>query len=440
MKFYDREQGLKVMEQTRQFAFAEHSMLTVMTGRRRIGKTSLLLKSCEDSPTVYLFVSRSIEADLCNKFIAVIEKALNITVHGTYTHFDRLFEYLMSLGKTHKFNLIIDEFQEFFYINPSLFSSIQNIWDSYRKETRINLITSGSVYTLMHRIFQDYKEPLYGRADRFLKLTHFGTATLKEIISSRNATYSNDDLLALFTITGGVPKYIELFVDAECLTLQSMVDFMLQNDSIFINEGHTLLIQELGKQYGSYFSILSAIASGRNTVAEMSQLFDKTGLGGLLSRLEVDYEVIKKVRPILAKDNSQTVRYEISDNFLRFWFRYFWRNQQLVETGNFKELANIIISDYPTYSGLALEHYFKLQFAESMKYKDIGSYWETKGSANQIDIVALSVKPMNATAVEIKRQRKNYNADAFALKVEHLREKLLRGYSIEPICLTLDDM
>jgi AAA+ ATPase superfamily predicted ATPase len=440
MKFYDRESEIQSMAKTRKFAFGEHSMLMVMTGRRRIGKTSLIIKSCEDSPTVYLFVNRSIEADLCNNFSQIIEKSLNIPVHGTFTHFAKLFEFLMTAGKNLKFNLIIDEFQEFFYINPSIYSSMQDIWDRYRKETNINLIVSGSVYTLMHRIFQDYKEPLYGRADKFLKLLPFSTDTLKQILADHNPNYNNDDLLALYTFTGGIPKYIELFVNERCLTMEEMVDFMLQNDSVFINEGHTLLIQEFGKQYGSYFSILAAIASGRNSVAEMSQLFDKTSLGGLLSRLEIDYEIIKKVRPLFAKENSQTVRYDISDNFLRFWFRYFWRNQQLIETGNRAELANIIKSDYPTYSGLTLERWFKQKFMESMQFVNIGSFWESKGNQNEIDIVALRLEKMKAVAIEVKRQRKNYDANNFTLKIEYLKDKVLRGYEIEQICLSLEDM
>ena len=428
------------MANTRKFSFTEHSLLTVLTGRRRIGKTSLIMKSCEGTPTVYLFVSRSIEADLCAKFTQIIEKALEISVHGTFTGFAKLFEFLMDTGKTRPFNFIIDEFQEFFYINPSIYSSIQDIWDRYRKETNVNLIVSGSIYTLMHRIFQNYREPLYGRADKFVKLSSFNTDTLKQILSDCNPNYSNDDLLALYTFTGGVPRYVEMFVNEKCLTTKKMVNCMLQNDSVFINEGHTLLIQEFGKQYGSYFSILAAIASGRNTVAEMLQLFDKMSLGGLLSRLETDYEVIKKVRPILAKENSQTVRYEISDNFLRFWFRYFWHNQQLIETGNFPELANIILADYSTYSGLTLERYFKQKFMESMQFVNIGSYWETKGNQNEIDIVALRTENRKAVAVEVKRQRKNYNANDFAMKIEHLKNKVLRGYEIEQICLSLEDM
>jgi AAA+ ATPase superfamily predicted ATPase len=440
MRFYNRETEMHSMAETRNFAFENYSRLTVITGRRRIGKTALILKSCEGSPTVYLFVNRGIEAGLCEKFTVMAGHSLNTFIPRGITSFAAFFETLMNIGKNQKFNLVIDEFQEFFHINSSIYSSMQDIWDRYRKDTHVNLIVSGSVYTLMHKIFQDVKEPLYGRADKFMKLLPFDTETLKQIFADNNPRYSNDDLLALYAFTGGVPKYVELFVDEKCLKTGRMIDLMMQTDSVFLNEGRALLIQEFGKKYGSYFSILAAIASGRNTVAEMSALFDGASMGGLLSRLEIDYEIIKKVRPLLAKENSQTVRYEISDNFLKFWFRYFWRNQELIEIGNLGELGNIVKADYPTYSGEILERYFKQKFAESMQFRQIGSWWEAKGNLNEIDIVALRTENNQAVAVEIKRQKKNFKRELFAVKVKHLKHKVLPDYEIEEVCLSLDDM
>ena len=130
-----------------------------------------------------------------------------------------------------KYNLIIDEFQEFFYINPEIYSRMQDIWDRNRKESHVNLIVSGSVYTLMNKIFRDYREPLYGRADSIIKLSAFTTPVLKQILSDYKPDYTHDDLLALYTFTGGVPKYIEFFMDKGCTDMEQMVDAMLQQDS-----------------------------------------------------------------------------------------------------------------------------------------------------------------------------------------------------------------
>ena len=111
--------------------------------------------------------------------------------------FRSLFHFLMELASRKPFNLILDEFQEFFSINESVYSDMQNTWDTYRKKSKMNLIVSCSVYSLMQKIFQNKKEPLFGRADNIIKLSAFDLKTLKELMRDTNPTYTNDDLLAL---------------------------------------------------------------------------------------------------------------------------------------------------------------------------------------------------------------------------------------------------
>jgi AAA+ ATPase superfamily predicted ATPase len=414
--------------------------MTVVTGRRRSGKTMLIMKSTEDTPTVYLFVSRKKETTLCTEYAQIIGKTLNVSIPDGYTSFAKLFERLMEIGKTRKFNLVIDEFQEFFNINESVFSDVQNYWDQYRHKTNVNLIICGSVYSLMQKIFQNSKEPLFGRADNIIKLSPFDLATIKSILSDYYPQYTNDDLLALYTFTGGIPKYIELLCDGGKLSVKNMLAFMVRENSPFIEEGKYLLIEEFGKNYATYFSILSAVSGGKNTQVEIEQSIGGESVGGHLKRLIEDYNILIRIRPILSKPGTTAVRYEIQDNFLQFWFNYFDRYRSLIEIKNFDVLQEIIKNNYPTYSGLILERYFKQKLSESKQYMDIGSYWEVKGNQNQVDIVALCIEKQKAIAVEVKRQRKNYKADDFARKVEHLKEKVFHSYEIEQICLSLEDM
>lgn len=444
MKFYNREQELELLAHTRNVAFNNHSQMTTLTGRRRIGKTKLILKSCESTPTAYLFVRRSNEATLCSQFAETASRSLNTYIPSEITSFVSLFETLMTVGRNLSFNLVVDEFQEFFYINPSIYSGIQDVWDRYKDTTHVHFIASGSVYTQMHKIFMEHKEPLYGRCDSVIKLKPFTTAVLKQILSDYHPNYTNDDLLALYTLTGGVPKYIEILLDKECFTMQEMIEAVIQENSIFLEEGNILLIQEFGKKYGNYYAILSAIASGRNTASKISESIGNASVGGLLQRLEEDYEVIAKKRPILAKEGSQNVRYEITDNFLRFWFRYIVKYQDFVQVGLFSKLAEIIKADYPTYSGSTLERYFREQLKEKQMYKNIGSWWKTsKGKdvdQNEIDIVAISAESPKVFIAEVKRQRENFKPELFQQKVEVIRSKLFFKYEIETACLTLEDM
>ena len=440
MEFYDRTNELTELQRIQNLSFSDHSRLTVVTGRRRIGKTSLIMKSVEGLPTVYLFVGRKAEATLCSEFIPVISQSLDTFVPAEIRTFRSLFQYLMELASNKAFNLVIDEFQEFYNIDESVYSDMQNIWDAYRRKSKMNLIVSGSIYSLMQKIFQSKKEPLFGRADNIIKLSAFDLSTLKDIMRDYRSGYTNDDLLALYSFTGGVPKYVELFCDNQMLSVDEMISFMVRENSPFTDEGKNLLIEELGKNYATYFSILSAISGGINTQPGIEAALGDKSIGGQIKRLIEDYNIIVRQRPILATEGTQTVRYEIQDNFLRFWFNYFDRYRSLIEIKNFVGLQSIIKKDYPTYSGIMLERYFKQQFAESFQYRAIGSWWELKGYQNEIDIVGLKLEKNQAVVAEVKRQKKNFKPELLVAKTEHLKQKLLPKYRIEMRCLSLEDM
>lgn len=441
MRYYNREREIAKLQEVRELSYNDHSRLTVVTGRRRIGKTRLINNAMGDEPFIYLFVGRKNEASLCASYRKEIATKLYLFV-PSITSFQELFAFLMQQGETKKFTLVIDEFQEFFNVNSSIYSDIQNIWDQYRLKTHINFIVSGSVYSLMTKIFQHYHEPLFGRADVMLKLNPFSLPVLKQIMKDHLPAYTNDDLLALYTVTGGIPKYVELLVDAKALTVKKIIHTVCDPDSPFKDEGKNLLVDEFGKQYGTYFSILDAISNGINTQSDIAAALGEKSIGGQLKKLEETYEVIQKMRPILAKKGTQTVRYGISDMFLRFWFRYFEGNRTLVEMSQFEVLEKVIAADYTTYSGKVLEAYFKQQFIESHEYRDMGSYWEAKKGKEQyeIDIVALRLEKNKAVAVEVKRQHKEFKPKEFGEKVQHLKDKVLPKYEIEQRCLTLEDM
>lgn len=450
MKFFDRTEQLAQLHEMKNRSYDNHSMLTVVTGRRRIGKTTLIDKSMSGEEYLYFFVGKKNEAVLCAEFTGEIRAKLAVFVPDGITSFKDIFAILMQAGEHMKFTLVIDEFQNFSEVNPSIFSDIQNYWDQFRLKTNVNLIVSGSIYSLMTKLFRDKKEPLYGRDDHTIKLHPFAPSVLKEVMHEYAPGYTNDDLLALYAYTGGVPKYIELFVDAEALTKDGMIRYICKPDSPFIEEGRKLLIQEFGRKYGTYFSILEAISEGYNTQAEIATYLGSKSIGGQLSKLEETYNLIGKKRPMWAGSKSQTVRYEISDVFLRFWFRYIEKNQMMIEIGQYPLLAKVMSDDYTTYTGDTLERYFKAKMMEEMNYRAIGSWWDPKGYTDskgnhqqcEIDIVAVSSDDKNAEIIEVKRNPEKFDKETMDGKVRFFiqKEKRIRRYKRTVRCLSLEDM
>lgn len=432
MKFYNREkelQNLRAIEE----ASKESSKMTVVVGRRRIGKTTLIKKAYSDR--VYLFVSKKNEALLCDEFVTIIQDMLNVKIFGEIKTFKELFEYLMELAKTRHFTLVIDEFQEFLHINSTVYADMQNIWDNYKDDTKINLVLSGSIYSLMKKIFEDKKEPLFGRANNKIHLKPFSVKTIKEILVEHSPSYSADDLLSFYMFTGGVAKYVEIFVDNRAFTLEKQLELIFKEYSLFLEEGKNLLVEEFGKEYTTYFSILSLIASSKTSRSELESILDKN-IGGYLDRLENEYTIIKKVKPIFAKEGSRTLKYEIIDNFFNFWFRFIYKYRSAIEIENYDYVKEIVRRDYPTYSGKFLEKYFVEQLKLSYEYGDIGSYWE-RGNQNEIDIIAVNDEEKTILIAEVKRNPKRIDIKVLEKKASKLMAKYkryeykFRGYSLE---------
>ena len=113
-----------------------------------------------------------------------------------------------------------------------------------------------------------------------------------------------------------------------------------------------------------------------------------------------------------------------------------------MELENYSLLGELIKMDYPTYSGLVLENYFRQKMAESGEYRNIGSWWQAKKGKEACEIDIVGIKADNKTAViaEVKRQRKNFKPDEFAKKVDLIKTKVLANYTIDAICLTMEDM
>ena len=439
MKFYDRENELEYLLETYRQS-AENARFTVVTGRRRIGKTSLVLKAYEGTPVLYFFVARKSESELCEAYLEEIERVLGVPFVGRSQSFAEVFELLMKLSQKQNFTVFIDEFQEFFRVNKSVFSDMQRIWDLYEKESRINLVVCGSVYSMMKKIFKDRKEPLYGRSTGELRLKPFRPSVLKQILLDVSPDYSKEDLLALYSLTGGVAKYVQLLIDAKAFSKEAMINYIVNANSPMLNEGKNSLIEEFGRDYGVYFSILSCIARGRNTRSEIEDVIGRE-VGGYLTNLEREYELIKKRQPMFEKSASKNVRYELDDAFYCFWFRFIFKYSYIIEIENFEKLKEIINRDYETFSGLMLERYFLAKVIEGGQYTRIGRWWDRKGH-NEIDLIAEDELSEQVTFHEIKRNRDEIRLSDLKTKTETFlaATHAFKGYSIENKGLSMEDM
>lgn len=435
MKFYDRITELAEFAEIRAQS-VKNASFTVLVGRRRVGKTLLVLESVKQHKHLYLFVSRKTEAMLCAQFQEEAEKALGLRIFGVITDFAALFEQLLRFAETTPYTLIIDEFQEFERINPAVFGEIQNLWDRHKAAAKINFIVCGSIYSLMMKIFEHGKEPLFGRMTAKISLRPFAVSVLKKILADYNSRHSPDDLLCLYMLTGGIPKYTAMLLDVGATSKTKMIHQVTRRDSPFLEEGRDLLVTEFGKDYGIYFSILQLIAAGKNSQSEIDSVIGKN-TGAYLVNLEKEYSLIVKNRPLFSKPESRNARWKIGDQYLRFWFRFIYPRQFLVETGSNDLLKEFILKDYEQYSGSALEDYFRDKIAGEGRASLVGKYWDKKGG-NEIDLIALNDLDGIALVAEVKRNPKKINLALLQAKAQTIRG--LESYRLEYAGLSVADM
>lgn len=443
MKFFGRTTEIEVLRRERELSHKE-SRFTVVTGRRRIGKTELIGHALNDGTDdyLYLLLGRKSEHALCEELVESAEMQLGDRLPPC-GHPERLAQFIrvvVQMAKNRPLTLVLDEFQEMDTVNPGFYGELQGIWDSCHKTHHLNLVVSGSVNRLMNKIMFNAGEPLFGRHTAHLQLRPFTVSQIKDILAFHNPKYSSADLLDLWTITGGVARYIALLMDAGAVTREKMLKEFFSEASPFLEEGRLVLVQEFGGDSANYFSIMSSISAGHTRYSEIESDLG-TDLGSFASNLEKNYSLIRKVLPVFAAKGAKNASYRIEDPFFRFWFRFVFRNSMLVELHRFERLRMLVSREMDVFSGYSLEQYFWWKFVESCSYGVMGAWWDRKGE-NEIDLVCEDELDNRLDVYEIKRDPLRYDEAVLRKKVERFFEKHpeKRERRLSLGCLSLQEM
>jgi AAA+ ATPase superfamily predicted ATPase len=249
MEFQNRTNELQAIRNLEQLS-EEHAHMLVMFGRRRVGKTRLIIESMD---SIYFFVDKKTSSLLLREYSDILKTELSGFV-PEFSNWDDFVRFLFEYSKTNHLKIVFDEFQNFTYVDPAIFSIFQKYWDMYHNDTPILLVFVGSYIGLMKKIFINAKEPLYGRATSRIDLKP----------------------LSLYATFGGVPRYYQLIEDYGLTNYEDVIrTLILSENAILKDEVKQILISEFGNNYTTYFSVLEAISFGKGTLKEIS---DTTGI------------------------------------------------------------------------------------------------------------------------------------------------------------------
>ncbi len=365
--------ALKKRYQSNKFEFI------VIYGRRRIGKSSLILESIKGlDDSIYFQCNELNESLNIIKFKETISKQLdNTEIFDLIDDWEVIFRMVIKHFRV----IIIDEFPYLIESNRAIKSIFQRIIDQQLIKTQCTLVLMGSSIKMMESDILGVNSPLYGRRTAQMKLDELDFVHIKKFLPN----YCLEDLIRIYGVTGGVPYYLEQ-MDPTISFWENIENNFLNTHSVLFAEGEILLKQEF-KQISTYMGILLQIASGVTDISNIKNKLKQSGdISSYLSNLKM-IELIERRLPLNEdKIKSRRGRYYIKDNFLKFWFQFIFQNRQNIFTG--LSVIDIIKSSFAQYMGYIFEKFinkiliygivngkinlpFKLSKLESWWYKDM---------------------------------------------------------------------
>ena len=402
-KFIDRESELETL----QSEYARNgSALVVLYGRRRVGKTTLISEFIKDKNALFFLASE--ESETQNRY-AFKEKAAefmnsDLLRNADVKSWDVIFKALMDATFASKPVIVIDEFQDIGKTDPAFSFKFPKVLEGNLKDKQVMVILCGSLISMMESQTLSYNSPLYGRRTAQIRLNQIPFRYYGEFFPHK----SRRELIEMYSVTGGVPKYIELF--AESKDIYKAIERNVLNRSGYLYDEPNFLLQQEVSEVGSYFSVIKAIAAGNSKLSAIASMLEvkATSLTKYLKTL-MDLDILEREVPITENNPEKSKKglYKIKDNYIRFWFAFVYPNRSFIESGNSRIVMDKIHKGLITnhtayvYEDVCRERMWELNVAETwpFQFSKIGRWWDAH---DEIDISAMDPDGENLILGECK--------------------------------------
>jgi len=398
-KFVGRDKELELLNE--EYKKQGFSFIPIY-GRRRIGKTELILQFMKNKKGIYFSASEGTELENITLFKDVAKQHFDLT-----TVKDDWFSILKYIGDNlkEKFIVTIDEYHYLVNADKRVSSKFQQVIDLSLKNKNIFLILSGSSQSIMYKSVLNYKAPLYGRRTGQIELLALKFKDVynyfkdKEYITNISEENKLEEIIKIYGVTGGVPAYFKYFED-QISFISSLTLNVLPRNS-FLREETLFLFRQEFRDPKTYLSIISAIAEGKNSLGEIIDycgFSNKTSIAPYIRSLEV-LGYVKKDISITAKPRSKKTQYRLTDQLIEFWGKVIKPNISMLDN-NFNLALENVKKEYSSYLGSVFEKICKeLLFELHSDYAEYGRFWQNN---TEIDIIALNNKTKNILFCECK--------------------------------------
>ena len=421
-RFVDRDEELHFLDEQ---YIGESAALVVIYGRRRVGKTSLIRQFIQGKPFVYFLASEEAERQNMRMLKEQIADYTSdeLLAQADVDNWDIIFQTLSKYVSAKRLVLVLDEFQYLGKTNPAFPSIFQRIWDYNLHDKNIMVILCGSLIHMMEAQTLNYSSPIYGRRTGQIKLRQIGFQHYSEFFDG--ASYK--ELVERYAVTGGTPKYIEMF-DEQADIFTEIERVILNKQSLLFEEPLFLLQNEVN-EIGSYFSIIKSIAAGNHRMGKICADVGvkQTSMPKYLRTL-IDLDIIEREVPVTESnpEKSKMGLYRIKDNFLSFWFRFVYPEKARLEISDISSVAQKIRTNFVdnhvafVYETVCQSEMWRLSMHEGaidvdhpiLRFNKLGRWWNNN---EEIDIVGINSGGDEIVFGECKYQSKPVDVGVFEL-------------------------
>lgn len=409
--FIGRTQELKLLNQEYR---KRDAAFTVIYGRRRVGKTTLISEYIKGKPSLFFYATEAgLETQLRQFSLQILDfLGKDDQLRRTFESFEQAFLFLVEHSKRKKVVVVIDEYQKLSQLDKSFSGLLQKLWDTVLQKSRIHLILCGSVISIMHQELLSYTSPLYGRRTSNILLKPLKFKHIRKIVYG----VSKLDQMNIYASFGTVPKYLELYNSNQ--PFWSNIASQILDRNSYLYPEVRFLLQDTISQPVTYLAILETISRGETKIGKIAGKLGVTAvyLSRYMQRLHA-MDIVEKEVPVTETwpEKSAFAQYRIKDNFIKFWMHYVFMNQSYLELGNVDFVLNRIKKSFnQAFVSFAFEQYARelildnpMRFLGFVPFK-LGRWWNNR---EEIDLVALG--PDQIAFIECKWQSRKIDYSVY---------------------------
>ena len=301
--------------------------MTVIYGRRRIGKSTLITEFVKDKKNIFYTATKVGKNRNLELFSSqVLELLMPGMADISFKTIEAVFDFINKNIGDEKVVLVIDELPYWAEKDEALLSVLQKYIDTVWKDKNLKIVLCGSSLSFMENKVLSEKSPLFGRRDSQIKLEAFDYLDAAKFVPN----YSNKDKAICYGITGGVAKYLSMIDPAKSID-ENIIRLFFRTDGYLYDETKNLLTQEFA-DITIVNNIVEQIASGENALNIIAGKIgekEPTVLYSLDKLIHVG--LVEKKKCITDEKNKKKTQYVLKDSMFKFWYEFIPKATSVIE-------------------------------------------------------------------------------------------------------------